>query len=106
MSELENYIAQVSAVDASLGAGAGKLKQKIQYELGKLNEKAVAMDHQRTEQLESEIGELQANLYPLGRPQERVLNIFPYIMEAGRGLVRRLLHDVDVDRSGYQAVAI
>ena len=106
MSELENYIAQVSAVDASLGAGAGKLKQKIQYELGKLNEKAVAMDHQRTEQLESEIGELQANLYPLGRPQERVLNIFPYIMEAGWGLVPRLLHDVDVDRPGYQAVAI
>ena len=106
VSEFERYVAQMSAVDDSLGAGAKKLKRKIEYELEKLSEKAVAIQHQRTEQLEGEIAELRATLFPLGKPQERVLNIFPYLMESGLELIPRLLRDVDVERTDYQIVTI
>ncbi|MCK5557128.1 MAG: bacillithiol biosynthesis BshC, partial [Candidatus Hydrogenedentes bacterium] len=49
---------------------------------------------------------LRANLFPLGKPQERVLNIFPYLMESGLELIPRLLRDVDVERTDYQIVTI
>jgi bacillithiol biosynthesis cysteine-adding enzyme BshC len=102
----ERYVAQVSAVDASLGAGASRLRQKTEYALGKLTGKAAGMQHQQTEQLEVEIAELRAILFPLGKSQERVLNIFPYLMESGWGLMCRLLRDIDIDRAYYQVVTI
>jgi len=105
-AEFERYVAQVSTVDASLGAGATKLRQKTEYALGKLAEKAAGMQHRQTEQLEAEIAELRAILFPLGKPQERVLNIFPYLMESGWGLIPGLLRDINVDRADYQAVTI
>jgi bacillithiol biosynthesis cysteine-adding enzyme BshC len=105
-AEFERYVAQVSAVDVSLGTGARKLRQKVEYALGKLTEKAAGMQHQQTEQLEDEIEELRANLFPLGKPQERVFNIFPYLMESGWGLIPGLLRYIDIDRTDYQAVTI
>jgi len=106
VSEFGRYIAQASAVDASLGAGASKLGRKIDYELAKLNQKAAALQDQQAGRLGSELAEMQANLFPLGKPQERVLNIFPYLMESGWELIPRLLRDIDIDRADYQAVAI
>ena len=106
LAEFDGYAAGMSAIEVSLGASAAKLKRKIGYELAKLNEKAVAARHERIDQLQSEIRELQANLCPLGKPQERVLTIWPYLMESGWALMARLLGDVDIERTDYQPIAI
>jgi bacillithiol biosynthesis cysteine-adding enzyme BshC len=105
-SEFGRYVSQVSAVDASLGAGAGKLRQKTERALGKLTEKATGMHHQRAEQSEGETAELRANFFPLGKRQERVLSIFPYMMESGWDVIPKLLREVDIDRTDYQAVTV
>jgi|GEM_PF-136499 len=106
VSQFDRYLAEISAVDASLGASAAKLKLKIEYELEKLNRKAGAARERRTEQSLGETGELSANLLPNNKPQERVFNIFPYLMESGWTLIPRLMQNVDVGRAGYQIVYI
>ena len=104
MLQFERYLDEISALDSSLGASAAKLKRKIEYELDKLNQKAHAAHDRRTDQLQGETGELAANLFPGGKPQERALNIFPYLMESGWTLIQRLVQNVDVDVTDYQIV--
>jgi len=104
MSKFERYVTEIAALDASLGKGAARLQSKIGYELGKLNEKARAAREERAAHVQGEIEELLAHLLPHGKPQERMLNIFPYLMESGWTLMSRLLQTVDTDRTGYQIV--
>jgi bacillithiol biosynthesis cysteine-adding enzyme BshC len=106
VSQLDRYLAEISAVDASLGASAAKLKQKVEYQLEKLNRKAGAARDRRAEKTQGETGELSANLLPNNKPQERVLNIFPYLMESGWTLTERLMQNVDVDITDYQILHI
>ena len=44
----------------------------------------------------SQLAKAQQNLYPLGRPQERVLNAFYYLTRYGPDLVPRLLEEFQV----------
>lgn len=104
MAELERYVAEISAVNPSLSASAGRLKQKVEYEIGKLNQKTSTARGQQTEQMQNEIEEIRTLLFPLGKPQERVFNIFPYLMESGLTLIPRLVHDLDVDKTDYQPI--
>ncbi len=106
ISQFDRYLAEISAVDGSLGASAAKLRRKIAYELEKLNRKAGAARDRRAGQTQGETGELSANLLPNNKPQERVFNIFPYLMESGWTLIPRLMQNVDVGRADYQIVYI
>jgi uncharacterized protein YllA (UPF0747 family) len=106
VSQFERYLEEISAVDASLGASARKLKRKIEYELEKLNRKARTAHGRRADQLQEETGELAANLFPDGKAQERVLNIFPYLTESGWTLIERLVQNVEVDVTDYQVLHI
>lgn len=38
----------------------------------------------------------QVNLFPLGKPQERVLNVYPYLIRYGRGLLREIAEAMQV----------
>jgi uncharacterized protein YllA (UPF0747 family) len=106
MSQLQQYVDEIEALDASLGKSAGRLKGKIAYELDKLNEKARTARKGRVAQVGQDMDELVANLLPYGKPQERVLNIFPYVMESGWSVLSRLLESVDVDRAGYHVMPV
>jgi bacillithiol biosynthesis cysteine-adding enzyme BshC len=105
-SQLERYVSEMEALDASLGKSAAKLQDKVGYELDKLNRKVRAAREERAEQAQGEMEELLANLLPSGKGQERVLNVFPYLMESGWTLVPRLIHTVDSGRTGYQIVTL
>jgi len=106
VSQLERYVSEMETLDPSLGKSAGKLKDKVGYELNKLNNKVRTVRENRAMQAKGEMEELLANLLPYGKPQERVFNIFPYLMESGWALLPRLTHTVDIDRTGYQIVTV
>jgi len=106
VSHLERYVSEVQALDPSLGKSAAKLQDKVGYELDKLNKKAHAARKEHAVQVQGETEELLANLFPYGKPQERVLNIFPYLMESGWTVLPRLMQTVGIGRTGYRIVTL
>ena len=106
LESLGEYARALSDVDATLGASAARLQEKVRYEIGKLKEKTAASLRRYDERGWQDVRELRTNLLPLGKPQERVLNVFPFLMEDGWHFIRRLLDEVDVDSGDWQTVTI
>ena len=86
-----------------LRAAAGKARKSI---LGATDDLSRLVDRATRERLDVRLGQVRraaANLFPGGRPQERVLNPLPLLCRYGPDLIHHLASDTDrhvVDRHG------
>lgn len=78
------------AVDPTLRGALGGLRNRSLLEAADAERKIVASVARHGEELAAGVRRARADLRPYGDPQERVLNVFPYLAEYGPSL----LHDV------------
>jgi len=66
-------------------------RNAIGHRLDRLERRVVAAIKRREEELGRDIATARASLFPLDRPQERVLNLMPMLARHGAGLLELLL---------------
>lgn len=88
---------------ASEGAAAGSeppllgprvvdgARRSLAHRVDRLERRAVAAEKRRSEALVRDLDVARAALFPLGAPQERVLNLVPFLARHGRALLGAML---------------
>jgi bacillithiol synthase len=66
-------------------------RNSIGHRLDRLERRIVAASKRKQEKLVSDIETARASLFPLGRPQERVLNLMPLLARHGEPLLQAML---------------
>lgn len=93
---LDEFRREVSDVAPTLLEPVDKLKRKIGYEMDKLRDKLMQAQQTDLDVVEQQVGKLKANLFPEGKEQERVFNIYPYLFTYGIQLIPMLEQRFDI----------
>ena len=85
-----------ASVDPTLQGALGRLRNEILARIGDSERRLVrAVKSRQTITLE-QLERARANLYPLNQPQERVLNVFPFLARYGPELLERIAEAIEV----------
>jgi bacillithiol biosynthesis cysteine-adding enzyme BshC len=79
--------AHVTALDQSLARTGEQTVGKVQYELSRLEEKALRAVKRQNEALVAQLQAAHTHLFPRHGLQERLLNVVPYLIKWGPDLV-------------------
>jgi uncharacterized protein YllA (UPF0747 family) len=94
-SQLQQSMTRVAsalpALDPTLAGAANTTLGKMQHELQALRNKIIHAAKRRDETLRRQFTRAQAQAFPHGHPQERVLGVVYFLTRYGPGLVDRLL---------------
>lgn len=80
LAELEKADAEASVLPPTVVEGA---RRQLMHKLERLERRYVAATKRQGSELLTEVATARAALYPNGKPQERVLNIIPFIAKYG-----------------------
>ncbi len=89
--------AAVAAVDATLDGAARSTLSRMQDDLKKLQAKVVQAAKRKDETLRRQFKHAQAQAFPGGSPQERVIGFAGFLNKYGPALIERLRHDLPTD---------
>ena len=103
---LERVIEVVPAVDPTLAGAARTTRGKIEHDLRALHGKVIQAAKRRDETLRRQFTRAQAQIYPLGHPQERTLGVVYFLNRYGPALVDRLLEELPVDMGQHWIITI
>ena len=94
---LDALIGELSEFDSTLGAAAGKSRDKIFYQLKKIEGKTARETFRRHERAKSDAAYLNALLYYDKHLQERFYTILPFLAEHGTGLIDEIYEHVKLE---------
>ena len=97
----------VAAVDPALQGAVTKATNAGLAALGTLEKKIVRAEKRRSETTRAQILKAGVNLWPAGRPQDRVLSPLQYLMRYGPEFLSRALGQIRIrpDEDGYEEKA-
>ena len=81
-------------------------RKKTTYQLSRLEEKLKTLSRKKNETLMTQIENAQSHLLPMGRLQERVLNITYYLIRFGLDFPQRILSEIDPFDFGHNIVRL
>lgn len=81
---------EIEALDASLKGTVGRTRHAMGRALDELRAKITTSVQRRNETALEQLRKAAVHLWPLGQPQERVLNVYPYLVRYGRALISDL----------------
>ena len=95
--------AAVAAVDPALQGAVTKARNAGLAALGTLEKKIVRAAKRRSETTRAQIHKARVNLWPAGKPQDRVLSPMQYLMRYGPEFLSRALGEIRIrpDEDGY-----
>ena len=96
-ANLTPFSDELKSINAQVAQMAGKMIDRFQSDFDRLERTLARDDEAHMETIRKQIARLAVTLYPLRRPQERVLNIFSFLFEHGWDLVPRLIEEIDID---------
>ncbi len=88
---------------AAMAAGLGK---DMAAKLDRIERTILDGDTAKRSAVEKQIERLQNSLVPLGKPQERVFNIFSFLFEHGWELVPRIVRELDVESFAMNTIEL
>ncbi len=103
---LDEFRREVSEVEPTLTEPIDKLKRKVGHEMDKLREKLAQSQQSEFDLAEQQVDRLRAHLFPEGKEQERVLNIFPYLFTHGVQFIPMLEKMLDITDFGRQVIYV
>jgi len=95
---------EASAIDPNLTKPAEQIRSKMGHQLSQFEEKVVRAHKKTNEVLIQQLDKASVHLFPEGQLQERVLNVFPYLIRYGPSLLPQLMEAVDVDEFVHHVV--
>jgi bacillithiol biosynthesis cysteine-adding enzyme BshC len=98
---------QMEAVDRTLGPSVEAARAEIADVLDELKSKAMRAEKRAQNQKRAQLAKAQANLFPEGAPQERVVNVLYFLDKyGGAPLLADLLGDLSLDTRAHQVVQL
>ena len=102
-----NGIAQaLPAIDPTLTGAAKTTLGKMEHDLRGLHTKVIHAAKKRDETLRRQFVRVQAQVFPLGHPQERTLAVIHFLNQYGPALVERLLEELPLDMGQHWVASI
>jgi bacillithiol biosynthesis cysteine-adding enzyme BshC len=103
---LQRVIEAMPALDPTLAGAARTTLGKVEHELRALHAKMIHAAKKRDETLRRQFTRAQAQTFPQGQPQERMLGVVFFLNRYGPALVDRLLEDLPVDLGRHWILTI
>jgi bacillithiol biosynthesis cysteine-adding enzyme BshC len=95
----------VTAVDPTLEGAARSTLTRMQDDLKKLQAKVVQAAKRKDETLRRQFKHAQAQAFPGGAPQERVVGFVSFLNKYGPALIERLCQEPPIDQPGHWILA-
>jgi bacillithiol biosynthesis cysteine-adding enzyme BshC len=93
---LDELRREVGGVDPTLVEAVDKIKRKVGHEMDKLRDRLTQSQQTDLDIVERQVAKLKKHLYPEGKEQERVFNIYPYLFSYGIQLIPTLEERFDI----------
>jgi bacillithiol synthase len=103
---LQRVIEAMPALDPTLGGAARTTMGKMEHDLKSLHGKVIQAAKRRDETLRRQFTRAQAQIFPLGHPQERTLTLVYFINRYGPGLVDTLLRTLPMELGRHWVVTL
>jgi bacillithiol biosynthesis cysteine-adding enzyme BshC len=103
---LDEFRREVGDIEPTLVEPVDKLKRKVGFEMDKLRDKLILAQQNDLEVAEQQVDKLKANLFPEGKEQERILNIFPFLFAYGIQFIALLEKSLDIERFEQQILHV
>lgn len=103
---LDELRRDVAEAEPTLVDPIDKLKRKIGYEMDKLHDRLVQAQDTDLDVAGQQVDKLKATLFPEGKEQERVLNIFPFLFAYGIQFIARLEKTLDINNFARQILYV
>ncbi len=94
---LERVIEAMPALDPTLAGAARTTLGKMEHDLRALQGKVIQAAKRRDETLRRQFTRAQAQIFPLGQPQERTLTLVYFLNRYGPALVDTLLRELPIE---------
>ena len=105
-SALQRVIDAMPALDPTLAGAAKTTMGKMEHDLKSLQGKVIQAAKRRDETLRRQFTRAQAQIFPLGHPQERTLTLVYFINRYGPGLVDALLQTLPLELGKHWVVTL
>ena len=103
---MRRVIDAMSELDPTLAGAAGTTLGKMEHDLRGLHNKVIQAAKRRDETLRRQFARAQAQVFPLGHPQERTLGVVYFLNRYGPGLVDRLLEDLPLELGRHWVMTV
>ncbi len=103
---LQGVIDAMPALDPTLAGAAKTTMGKMEHDLKSLQGKVIQAAKRRDETLRRQFMRAQAQIFPLGHPQERTLTLVYFINRYGPGLVDTLLRTLPMELGRHWVVTL
>jgi bacillithiol synthase len=94
---MTRVIEELPAVDPTLAGAARTTLSKMEHDLQSLHNKMIQAAKKKDETLRRQFARTQAQVFPLGHPQERTLGVVYFLNRYGPAVIDRLLADLPLD---------
>lgn len=105
-SALQRVIESMPALDPTLAGAAKTTMGKMEHDLRSLQGKVIQAAKRRDETLRRQFTRAQAQIFPLGHPQERTLTLVYFINRYGPALVDTLLRTLPLEMGKHWVVTL
>lgn len=96
----------VEKVDRTLGKTTESARAALAKELGSLKGRVLRAEKRNQEEVRAQLEKAAVNLFPAGRPQERVLNVLYYLNKYSPDLLGELRATLSLDTTAHQVVQL
>jgi bacillithiol biosynthesis cysteine-adding enzyme BshC len=103
---MERLIEAMPAVDPTLAGAARTTLGRMEGDLRSLHNKMIQAVKRREETLRRQLGRAQAQVFPLGHPQERTLGVVYFLDRYGPALVDKLLAELPLELGQHWVIAM
>ncbi len=103
---MQRVIEAMPALDPTLAGAARTTLGKMEHDLRSLHSKVIQGAKRRDETLRRQFTRAQAQIFPLGHPQERTLGVIFFLNRYGPALVDRMLEELPVDLGKHWVITI
>jgi uncharacterized protein YllA (UPF0747 family) len=107
---IKTSMAKVAGVlpdlDQTLAGAARTTQGKMEHDLQALQSKIIQAAKRRDDTLRRQFARVQAQAFPQGHPQERILGVISFLNQYGPGLVDRLLEELPLDPGRHWVLTV
>jgi bacillithiol biosynthesis cysteine-adding enzyme BshC len=103
---MQRVIDTIPAVDPTLAGAAKTTLGKMEHEIRTLKNKMIQAAKKRDETLRRQFTRAQAQAFPQGQPQERVLGVAHFLNLYGPALVERLVEELPIEPGHHWVLTI
>lgn len=103
---MQRVIGALPALDPTLAGAANTTLGRMEHDLKSLHGKVIHAAKRRHETLRRQFTHAQAQIFPLGHPQERTLGVVFFLNRYGPALVERLMDDLPLEMGRHWVMTI